>query len=149
MQQGFEFYLPVARDSGSGNLVFVLSRVLIRNCGGNQSLFAAVSRPNLTTGSGRQCSPALFFAAFDRLCSNDAGFRQKLLDWIVSARYGEPKLDPSGADVDANEQRYHEACRKAIRGKLRERRRWYDAHLPTLDPKLRVRSFEEASIANC
>jgi UvrD/REP helicase N-terminal domain len=70
-----------------------------------------------------------FLAAFDRLCSNDAGFRQKLLDWIVSARYGEPKLEPGGADVDANEQRYHEACRKAIRSKLRESRRFYDAHV--------------------
>ncbi len=89
-----------------------------------------------------------FLAAFDRLCTDDAGFRQKLLDWIVSARYGEPKLDPGGADPDANEQRYHEACRKAIRSKLREGRRWYEAHVPTLDPKLRVRSFEEASIAN-
>jgi DNA helicase-4 len=89
-----------------------------------------------------------FLAAFDRLCREDAGFRQNLLDWIVSARYGEPKLDPGGADVDANEQRYHEACRKVIRSKLREGRRWYDAHVATLDPKLRVRSFEEASIAN-
>jgi UvrD/REP helicase N-terminal domain len=89
-----------------------------------------------------------FVAAFDRLCRDDAGFRQKLLDWIVSARYGEPKLDPGGPDVDANEQRYHEACRKAIRSKLGEGRRWYAAHVPTLDPKLRVRSFEEASIAN-
>lgn len=89
-----------------------------------------------------------FMAAFDQL-SKKPDFRNALLRWAAFARYPEPTLEGGGDDDhEENERRYQRACREQVRKKRMGEIRQWGRHIPTLDPKLYVRSIEESIIAN-
>lgn len=89
-----------------------------------------------------------FFAAFDSLVKDSSSFRDHLLQWIAYTRFPAPKLEPSDDDLEENEHRYQLACRSQLEKKLRGSISKFTPMIPTLDPSLKVRSLEEAAIAN-
>ena len=89
-----------------------------------------------------------FFAAFDSLVKESPSFRDNLLQWLAFTRFPLPKLEPGDDDLEENERRYHDACRIQLGKKLSGQASKYAPIIPTLDASLKVRSFEEAAIAN-
>lgn len=89
----------------------------------------------------------LFLNALGRLLDNDARFREALFHWLAFAKYPEPKVEASAAEVEENERRYEAACRQQLKQRIEGKGRT-GASIPTLDSTVFVRSLEERAIAN-
>jgi DNA helicase IV len=75
-------------------------------------------------------------------------FADAVLQWAADYRYPAPELSPCDAGtLEDRERRYETMCKRISRGSRRDAG-WFDAAIPTFDPRTHVRSNEEARIAN-
>lgn len=79
-------------------------------------------------------------------CAN-SDFAGAVMKWASEHRYPIPELEScSGETLDERQQRYDQMCHRIARRKGKVK--WTDPDIPTFDPKIWVRSTEEARLCN-
>jgi len=78
--------------------------------------------------------------------SSDRSFAKAVMAWADAYRFPAPELDPfDDQALKEREARYDQMCRQMAR---RKGAKAYEPSIPTFDPKLWVRSVEEARLCN-